>query len=187
MTDHTPEQQDSVNPEWQDAVGEAAEPLWQALACEPAPVMKPSLFVGENPYPHSRPVANHSRRVAWIWPVALAASLMLSLGLGWELRQQQGDNRNLQLENWLLQSQSPEPLRRLQALERLRNASGQIQSEHWPALLLSFQSARDPNTQLAALEILISVGAVQSIADLPDTVQTSTFPLIEASFQRQQP
>lgn len=140
---------------WHDSLGEHADATWHALSVEPVPfnLVSPQRTLSMSPMP------------AW---VALAASLVIGIGLMFTILQQRSVINDLLLDKALLSLQSPQPWTQLQALTVLRERSLSIPELRWPELIAALQGAQDPNIQLATLEILIAIGAVRSAADLPD-------------------
>jgi len=162
---------------WRDALGRHAEGAWQCLSVEPAPALV-------------NPVKPRPRVITPAGPwAALAASVVVAFGLGLTVVQQQARIDELTLDNALLSLQSTQPWTQLQALSVLRAQPSSIPQSRWPELMSVLQSAQDPNIQLATLEILVSVGAVRSAADLPNLEGSSSAQqaFLQAAYQEQHP
>lgn len=170
MTDNTTQQSPDIHPtvqsEWQAVLGSSTDRTWRALAVEPAPAA--TLRKG-----HNMPATG--------WKLALAASIVACIGLLVILQQQRLMIADLTLDKTLMQLQSPVPVIQLSALADLRQLPQDIPASRWPELMDFLQQAHDPNIQLATLELLITIGAVQTQADLPDL---SDSPVAQQQFLR---
>ncbi|MCB1666351.1 MAG: hypothetical protein KDI28_11260 [Pseudomonadales bacterium] len=154
---------------WQEALGAHNKAIWEALEAEPAPAVMRVL----PPQPVNR----------WQW--ATAASLVLCSALSLVVWKQARTLREQNLDYALLQLQSPRTATQLDALLTLRTLGHDIPQHRWTVLRKTLAETQDPNVQLATLELLIDIGAITRLSDLPQLPATMAPQqrLLEVSFQ----
>ncbi|MCP5345929.1 MAG: hypothetical protein R3F41_01995 [Gammaproteobacteria bacterium] len=154
---------------WQEVLGEQTEAVWQALDVECASYSLYALRTSCLP----------------VWQFATAASLALCAALAFITLKQSTQLADQRLDYVLLQLQSPRASTQLDALLSLRTLGTAIPEQRWPELRNALQNSSDPNVQLATLELMINIGAITQIADIPDLLPSRAPQqrLLEASFQ----
>ena len=134
---------------WRDALGDDADRLWQAVPGESAPPLRMRF---------SSPGGERRWRFA-----AIAATVLAGLSLFWNWRIS-SELAGVRLNQALTLLQVDSSVVRLTALAALRDTRLSAQSVE--VLIGIVTTARDPNVQLAALDLLLDSGALGSADDV---------------------
>jgi len=128
---------------WRDALEDQADTLWNGVQEEVAPPLRASF-------------AARRDSTAWRW-VAIAAGIAVVAVANWNLslHRELSATRSLYLVAML---QADSSITRLTTLHRLGGAK--LSSSIVDELMALIKTSEDPNIQLAALDILLEIGAL---------------------------